>query len=101
MAQTIGSSVKAAILLTLILFLRCVGCAAQSIVQQPLDSPRLQSLKIELDREGVGVLEAFWKEIERTGTPLVEGIKGDDKNLLVTFIRRAKEENKYFAIFPM
>lgn len=101
MARTISSGGKVAFFLTLILLFRCASTMAQSIVQQPLDSPRLQSLRIELDRGGVGVLDAFWKEVERTGTPLVEEIKGDDKNLLVTFIRRAKEENKYFVIFPM
>jgi len=101
MARTVNSCLKVALLITFCYYFCQPPAVAQSVIEQPLDSPRLQALKKELAKGGIGPLEALWKEVERTGTPLVEGIKGDDKNLLVTFIRRAKEENRYFAIFPL
>jgi enterochelin esterase-like enzyme len=74
---------------------------AQLSIRQPLDSPRLQSLKRELESGKADAVGRFWQEVERAGTPLVEPIKGDNQNLLVTFLWRAKEENKYIAVFPM
>src|SRR5215471_9625811 len=74
---------------------------AQLSIQQRLDSPRLQSLKRELESGKADAVSRFWQEVEREGTPLIEPIKGDDQNLLVTFLWRAKEENKYIAVFPM
>jgi enterochelin esterase-like enzyme len=101
MARNKISATKVVLFLALLLIFRCVTSFSQLPVQQPLESPRLKSLRIELANGSVGPLEAFWKEIKSKGAPLIEEMKGDDKNLLVTFIRRAKEENKYFAVFPM
>ena len=37
------------------------------------------------------VLESFWEQVTREGTPLVEPIPGDEKHVLVTFLWRAGE----------
>ncbi len=52
-------------------------------------SPRLQQLHEELEAGKKGSLESFWKEIKAQGTPMVEGIEGDSKHLLVTFLWQA------------
>lgn len=37
-------------------------------------------------------VEEFWSEVEKQGTPLVENIDGDNKNVLITFLYRSKEK---------
>lgn len=67
---------------------------------QPLESPRLAALKRELESGRREALAEFWREVAREGTPLVESIKGDDQNLLVTFLWRDNSEQKFVAVFP-
>jgi hypothetical protein len=43
-------------------------------------------------RKSKSALDKFWQEVEQRGTPLIEPIEGDDKNLLVTFLWRATFE---------
>lgn len=74
--------------------------AAQVVIRQPLESPRLQTLKRRLELGDPDALAKFWREVEDGGTPLVETIGGDSRNLLVTFLWRARED-KYVAVFPM
>ena len=93
--------VNATLLIALFCSFRTPSSVAQLTIQQPLDSPRLQVLKGELESGKSNALAKFWQEVERKGAPLVEQIKGDDQNLLVTFLRRAKEESTYVAVFPM
>lgn len=73
---------------------------AQIPISQPLDSPRLLALKNDLKSGRSDALGEFWQEIARRGAPLVEAIKGDDRNLLVTFLWRDKAEQKFVAVFP-
>jgi enterochelin esterase-like enzyme len=74
--------------------------AAQIAFRQPLDSPRLAALKRELESGHPEALEEFWRGVTREGAPLVEPIKGDDRNLLVTFLWRDAAEQKFVAVFP-
>lgn len=62
--------------------------------QQTLDSPRLAALKKELEQGNRSALERFWQEIKKSGAPLIEAIKGDKANMLLTFLWRAREDTK-------
>ncbi len=64
------------------------------------ESPRLSALKTALESGRGGALEEFWREVERAGAPLVEPLKGDDRNLLVTFLRRDGAAERFVAVFP-
>jgi len=52
-------------------------------------SPRLQQLQDDLEAGKKGTLGSFWKEIKEQGAPLVEGIEGDSRHRLVTFLWQA------------
>lgn len=60
--------------------------------EEKYHSPRLEALRKEVTGGNRNALEQFWRDIKRNGTPLVEPLEGDDKNLLVTFFWRAKFE---------
>ena len=53
-------------------------------------SPRLAALQKELEAGNGAALDNFWREVTEQGAPLVESIKGDDNNALVTFLWRSK-----------
>ncbi|MEK6322427.1 MAG: enterochelin esterase [Acidobacteriota bacterium] len=67
--------------------------------QEPV-SPRLSALRQELETGNRAALEQLWQEVASQGTPLVEPIQGDDRNVLVTFLWRAKEETKNVLVWP-
>jgi len=52
-------------------------------------SPRLQQLQDELEAGEKSALQSFWKEVKDQGAPLVEGIEGDARHRLVTFLWQA------------
>lgn len=64
------------------------------------DSPRLRELQAALetapDRDGV--LRVFWREVEETGTPLVEGQDSADGTVLVTFLWRGDPELEHVVV---
>ncbi|HEX8293291.1 MAG TPA: alpha/beta hydrolase-fold protein [Pyrinomonadaceae bacterium] len=64
------------------------------------ESPRLSALRRALGEGRGGAVEEFWREAAREGSPLVESIKGDEENLLVTFLWRDGAAEKYVAVFP-
>jgi len=51
-------------------------------------SPRIAALRRALEAGDAGALAAFWDEVAREGTPLVEPVAGDDSRSLVTFLWR-------------
>jgi len=61
---------------------------------KPLISPTILQLKRELRNGNRAALNEFWDNIEKNGTPLIEHIREDGNNKLVTFIVRAKKETK-------
>lgn len=76
--------------------------AEQTAAMQEPESPRLLALKRALESgRGADALGQFWREVERAGAPLVEPIKGDEENLLVTFLRRDGAAVKFVAVFPL
>lgn len=62
-------------------------------------SPRMTRLRRELEAGGAAALEAFWRDIRAEGTPLIEPIPGDDKDVLVTFLWRPVEEYQNVVIY--
>ena len=66
--------------------------------QEPT-SPRLAALRKALENGDPPALEQFWQETTAKGTPLIEPIQGDDGNLLVTFLWRAKQETRNVLVF--
>lgn len=54
-------------------------------------SPRMQALWDDYARRGEAAVEAFWLEVEATGTPLIEPIAGDGDHSSVTFVWRLEE----------
>lgn len=64
---------------------------------QSIPSPRVAELQEQLDAGSEGVVEAFWSEVTREGTPLVEPLEGDE--VLVTFLWREKEPLDRVVVF--
>src|SRR5262245_8702441 len=64
----------------------------QFVAPEKYQSPRLAALGKELLAGNKSAVDNFWQEVERRGTPLIEPIEGDDKNVLVTFLWRATFE---------
>ena len=52
-------------------------------------SPRLETLKKQVQSGVSGAVEDFWKEMQARHTPLVETFSGDKNQALVTFLYRA------------
>src|SRR5260370_28409876 len=61
--------------------------------QDPV-SPRLAALRKDLEAGNRAALEQFWQEVTTQGTPLVEPIQGDERNLFVSFLWRRQERNR-------
>lgn len=53
-----------------------------------LESRKLAAFRRAVSRRGSGSLDAGWTRLVRNGTPLVERIRGDRHNVLVTFVWR-------------
>jgi enterochelin esterase-like enzyme/ubiquinone/menaquinone biosynthesis C-methylase UbiE len=53
-----------------------------------LISSRLESLQRAVEAGDTVALDVFWQEASAGGTPLVEPIPGNDRDCLVTFLRR-------------
>lgn len=66
--------------------------------KQEATSPRLETLRKEIEAGNRGAIETFWQEVSKTGTPLVEPIKGDNNYRMMTYLWRAKEETKNVVI---
>ncbi|MGQ0570857.1 MAG: hypothetical protein ACT4P5_15235, partial [Armatimonadota bacterium] len=67
--------------------------------QETLASPRLAALQKELEVGNRAALENFWQEITKQGAPLVEPVKGESRNVWLTFLWRAKEETKNVVVW--
>jgi hypothetical protein len=51
-------------------------------------SPRMAAMHEALNAGDSNVLDAFWRNVEAEGTPLIEPASGDDAHYLVTFLYR-------------
>jgi enterochelin esterase-like enzyme len=82
------------LLLTAILLFSGLSASSfrsQSTNQDLLVSPRLASLRKDVEAGNRSALQSFWQDIAKQGAPLVESIQGDERNLLVSFLWRSKE----------
>jgi enterochelin esterase-like enzyme len=75
-------------------------CGVSARAAEGPESPRLAALKRALESGRAEALGEFWREVAREGAPLVEPIKGDEQNLLVTFLWRDRAAGKFVAVFP-
>ncbi|HKP46807.1 MAG TPA: alpha/beta hydrolase-fold protein [Pyrinomonadaceae bacterium] len=64
-------------------------------------SPRLAALQDRLKAGDRSALDAFWKEIRQSGTPMIEPASGSDRDVLVTILWRAKEETRNVFVFQI
>jgi hypothetical protein len=67
---------------------------------QPL-SPRLAALQDRLKAGDRGALDSFWIEITESGAPIIERVRGNDREVLVTMLWRAKEETRNIFVFRL
>ncbi len=70
-------------------------------VDERLLSPRLAALQARLKSGDRKALDNFWKEIEARGTPIIEELPGNGRDVLVTLVWRAKEETKNVFVFRL
>jgi enterochelin esterase family protein len=70
----------------------------QQLDDRPL-SPRLFALRDRIKSGDREALDKFWKEINERGAPIVEGVPGNDRDVLVTMLWRASEETKNVFVF--
>src|SRR3989440_4407538 len=70
-------------------------------VDDRLLSPRLAALRDRIKSGDREALDKFWKEISERGAPIVEGVPGNDRDMLVTMVWRAKEETKNVFVFRL
>jgi enterochelin esterase family protein len=68
--------------------------------EQPL-SPRLAVLRDRLKSGDLSALDSFWREITENGAPIVEEVPGNDRDVLVTMLWRAKEEARNVFVFRL
>ena len=73
--------------------------AASSTVE--LESPRLTALLKDVRAIKNQVLENFWRDISKQGTPLVESIPGEPDHVLLTFLWRGDEQTKNVVLFSV
>src|SRR6266542_6121539 len=63
-----------------------------------LTSPRIEALRRSVDSGAVGAVEEFWREVVECGTPLVEPLPDDVKDMLVTFVWRGSEATRNVVV---
>src|SRR5256885_969148 len=63
-------------------------------VDDRLLSPRLAALRDRIKSGDREALDNFWKELSERGAPIVEGVPGNDRDVLVTMLWRATEETR-------
>jgi len=66
------------------------------------ESPRIAALQSAVESGQKGSAAAFWEEVKRQGTPLIERLPDDPKNMLVTFLWKGTPETKNVLVlwFP-
>ena len=64
-------------------------------------SPRLAALRDRLTSGDMKALDNFWREITEQSSPMIEGVPGSDRDVLVTILWRAKEETKNVFVFQL
>ena len=58
------------------------------------ESPRIATLHSAIESNPKEGASAFWEEVKKTGSPLIERLPDDDKNMLVTFLWRGAPDTR-------
>jgi enterochelin esterase-like enzyme len=74
--------------------------SARKVGDQP-ESPCLEALWDRLKSGDRNALDNFWKEISERGAPIIEGVPGNDREMLVTMLWRAREETRNVFVFRL
>jgi enterochelin esterase-like enzyme len=74
--------------------------SGRNVDDRPL-SPRLAALQDRLKARDREALADFWKAIAQDGAPIIEGVPGNDREMLVTMLWRAREETKNIFVFRL
>ncbi|MDX6402730.1 MAG: hypothetical protein QOH70_185 [Blastocatellia bacterium] len=74
--------------------------SAQQVDDRVL-SPRLAALRDRIKSGDREALDNFWKELTERGAPIIEGVPGNDREMLVTMLWRAKEETRNVFVFRL
>lgn len=61
-------------------------------------SPKIKALTEQIKVGDISSLDLFWESIEKEGTPLIESIKDDDNNSLLTYIYKGDENTKNVVV---
>ncbi len=61
-------------------------------------SPRIRALRTALKNGQANAVEDFWEKIKMKGTPLIEPLPGNDKDMLVTFLWRATTDTRNVSV---
>src|SRR6266545_3376468 len=70
-------------------------------VDDRLLSPRLAALRDRIKSGDREALDKFWKEISERGAPIVEEVPGNDRDVLVTIVWKAREETRNVFVFRL
>jgi enterochelin esterase-like enzyme len=62
------------------------------------NSPKINALVEQVSIGNIKSIDLFWEEIERGGTPLIETIKDDDNNSLLTYVYKGEENTKNVVV---
>jgi enterochelin esterase family protein len=70
--------------------------------KEKFPSPRIAALRKKVESGDTQAIAAFWREVEKEGTPIVERMEDNDKDNLVTFLWRGSSEthNVFVLWFP-
>jgi len=60
----------------------------------PIQSNRLKTLQTEIERGNRDALDQFWRDVAQQGTPLIDRIADDPKDVFTTFLWRATYETR-------
>jgi len=89
-------------LLTLLALHATLGAVlrAQNLEERPL-SRRLAELQDRLKSGDRKALDSFWKEITKSGAPIIEELPGNDRDELVTILWRGTKDTKNVFVFHL
>ena len=69
---------------------------------QPAEgSPRMKALRASVERGERKSIDAFWEEVKKQGSPIIEPLPGENKNMLVTFLWRGTQETQNVIVLRL
>ncbi|MFP2923871.1 enterochelin esterase [Pyxidicoccus sp. 3LG] len=69
-------------------------------MSRPAISPRISELYRRVEAGDASASEAFWNQLTREGTPLLEELEGDREHLLLTLVWRAEAPVRNVVVVP-